>query len=324
MKPKRIAITGVSGYLGRRLVETLLEREETESLVGIDIRPPGLKDKKLFFYEMDVRDRGISDVFRKHEVDTLFHLAFIVTPVHDIKLMHDVDINGTMNVLDASRNAGSKHVIAITSTLAYGAHRDNPEELTEDSPLRGNASYPYGFNKALTDGFIRDFARQHPEMVVTTLRPCTVFGPRVDNYVSRMLFMPVTPTIMGHDARVQFVHEDDFVQACLLAMEMRKGGAFNITGDGTMRTSEIAGMTGARTLSLPYCMLAPLLELLWRLRAPGVEVNRGYLDYIRFSFVASNARAKRELGFSPRYTSRETLVEAIRGKGGAVQCGNKR
>jgi len=311
-KKKRIAVTGASGYLGIRLMEKLLADKNVESVIGLDVRPLDMNHKKLSFYPMDIRDRSMTDIFKKHGVDTVFHLAFIVTPIHDEALMHDVDLNGTANILTASADAGVRNIIAITSTLGYGAHRDNPPVLTENHPLRGNKSYPYGYNKAQTDKLIQDFARGNPKMTVTILRPCTVFGPTVNNYVSRMLFRPVTVSIMNHDAPVQFVHEDDFVDACLLAMIKMKGGAYNITGDGTLPTSEIARIMGTKTIPVPFFIMAPLLELLWRLHVPGIEVNRGYLEYIRFPFVAGNEKAKKELGFRPKYDSLETLMETVR------------
>ncbi|MGC9324832.1 MAG: SDR family oxidoreductase [Desulfomonilia bacterium] len=307
-----VLITGVSGYLGRRLAEELSRRDDVGTLIGIDVVPPGVSLGRVEFYRKDIRDPGIGKLLADHGVDTVMHLAFVVQPIHDLARMHDIDYSGTRTVLEQSAASGVKQVIAISSTLAYGAHEDNPMELTEDAPLRGNRSFPYGHDKAGVDRMIQEFARQHPDMVVTILRPCTVFGPTVNNYVSRMLFLPVTAGVLGYNPPVQFVHEDDFVDACILAFEKKTGGAYNITGDGILSLKEIAQMIGTRIVGMPARILYPLLEILWRIHTPGIEVNRGYLDYVRYPFVASNAKAKKHLGFAPRYTSRETLFETIR------------
>jgi UDP-glucose 4-epimerase len=311
---KRILITGISGYLGNRLAESLAGRDEVGLIVGVDVAPMKKEYRNVVFHKTDIRSPEIAAIMKDSQIDTVLHLAFVVKPIHNKKLMHDIDVNGTRNVLEGALSSGVKHVVAISSTLAYGAHRDNPLELTEDHPLRGNENYPYGHNKALVDVMMQEFAKNHPEMTITILRPCTVFGPSVDNYVSRMLFMPVVVSIIGYDPDVQLVHEDDFVNACLCAMDKKIPGAFNIAGDGALCTSAIASLIGTTVIPLPKWTIYPLLEVLWRLHLPGIEVNRGYLDYIRYPFVASTLRAKRELGFKPKHTALETLEQTIRSR----------
>jgi UDP-glucose 4-epimerase len=308
-------ITGISGYLGTRLARKLKQKKHSSEIFGIDISPPSADiAENISFYKKDIRDPEIGELLVRHQIDTVLHLAFVVKPIHNLKQMHDIDANGTQNILEQSLHAGVKHLIAISSTLAYGAHADNPEILTEDDPLRGNETYPYGFYKAETDRMIQMFSKTHPEITITILRPCTVFGPNVDNYVSRMLFLPVTVSIKGFDPAVQFVHEDDFVNACLAALEKKPPGVFNIAGDGTLTVREIADTLGTKIVSLPAWLIYPMLECLWRLHFPMIEVNRGYLDYVRYPFVASNEKARHELNFTPQYSSTETLLDTIRNR----------
>lgn len=306
-----ILITGVSGYLGKQLVKRFRARNDIGCIVGIDIVPPAWADESLIFYPRDIRDPAIGEVMARHGIDTIFHFAFVVKPIHDLKRMHDIDFNGTLNVLEHGREHQVQQVIATSSTLAYGAHADNPEVLAEEAPLRGNKTFPYGYHKALTDKMMQDFAQQHSDITLTILRPCTVFGPSVDNYISRMLFLPVAVSVMGCNPRVQFVHETDVINACVKAMQKQKPGVFNITGDGALTIRQIADIIGTRILPLPAWVIYPMLEMLWRLRCPGIEVNSGYLDYVRYPFIAGNDKAKRELNFNPEYDSRQTLEETV-------------
>ena len=158
---------------------------------------------------------------------------------------------------------------------------------------------------------IQAFAAIHPEMAVTILRPCTVFGPAVDNYVSRMFLRPFSASVRGNDPLVQFVHENDFVRACRKAVEKKIPGAFNIVGKGALRVTEAAALAGTRLLPLPAFLLYPLVEVLWRLRFPGIEVNSGYLDYVRYPFVACAKKAASELGFAAAFSSRQVLAENV-------------
>ena len=308
---ENVFITGGSGYLGTRLIEELEAAKRTGTIVAADIVAPRRAMGKSIFLKMDVRDHRMHEVLALYRIDTLVHLAFVVRPIHDLKRMHDIDANGTHNVLQQAYAAGVRHIVAVSSTLAYGAHPDNPAELQETAPLRGNRSYPYGYNKARVDEMIQEFAAGHPDMTITILRPCTVFGPSVDNYVSRIFFRPVAVSVMGSNPLVQFVHEDDFVRACLVAVEKKIPGAFNIVGAGVLTGKEIAAIAGTRLVPLPAFCLYPLVELLWRLRCPGIEVNCGYLDYARYSFVASPRKAAAELGFVPFFSSRQALEETV-------------
>jgi len=313
---KHVCITGISGYLGWRLAERLIESYELDTLLGIDIVEPKAALDHIKFHKMDIRDPRLGELLRRYEIDTVFHLAFVVKPVHNLKLMYDIDYKGTSNMLKKSYEAGVGHIVAISSTLAYGAHKDNPSRLKEDDPLRGNRSFPYAYHKAIVDNLIQGFAKKHPDMRITTLRPCTIFGPHVNNYVSRMLFMPFTVSLRGYNPQVQFLHEDDFIDVCLLAVQKELGGVFNTAGVGTLAVHDIARLTGVRLIPVPAWVLYPLLESLWRLHMPGIEVNSGYLAYVRYTFVADINKAKDLLGFQPRYSSIETLKHTIRSRKG--------
>jgi UDP-glucose 4-epimerase len=132
-------ITGSSGYLGTRLIDKLGAIENAGAVVGADISAPRINTKKFTFLKMDIRDPGMGQTLCRHRIDTVIHLAFVVKPIHDLARMHDIDCNGTRNVLQKSAEAGVRHIVAVSSTLAYGA---TPTILKEGHPLRGNRSDP--------------------------------------------------------------------------------------------------------------------------------------------------------------------------------------
>jgi nucleoside-diphosphate-sugar epimerase len=80
---KNIAITGVSGYIGTRLLPRLDGIGSVEKIIGIDIKEPAFKSAKLKFYGQDILE-PFGDLFAENEVDTAVHLAFILRPTRDI------------------------------------------------------------------------------------------------------------------------------------------------------------------------------------------------------------------------------------------------
>ena len=98
-------ITGGSGYIGSRLTDLLVENDDNE-VVNLDIRPPAVPRSRTRFIKMDIRDRGMRDLFERERPDAVVHLAFVLNPIRDEHTMYDIDVNGTHNVLEAAAAAG--------------------------------------------------------------------------------------------------------------------------------------------------------------------------------------------------------------------------
>src|SRR5262245_24245546 len=112
----RYLITGGSGYIGQRLIEVLAPREETEAIFNVDVNPAPVHREKATYVRGDVRDRELlHDLLEREKIDTLVHLAFLLNPIRDEALMYDIDVNGALSVLRAAADAGTKHVLTITS-----------------------------------------------------------------------------------------------------------------------------------------------------------------------------------------------------------------
>src|SRR5215211_6142893 len=312
----RYVITGGSGYIGTRLVQHLAQREQTERIVVADLNPPrsGYRPKTAF-ERLDVRDREVvRDVLERARADTLVHLAFILNPIHDERLMYEIDVNGTQNVLDAASASGVRQVLVTSSSSAYGAFPDNPVPLTEEHPVRGVPDFEYARDKAESDRVCQLWACRHPDRVMTIARPCIVFGPTVDNYISRTFTeQPFFADFGDGDVPIQFVHEDDVVDALVGLLDGRHAGAFNVSPDDWMTVGECAELVGLRLLRVPFGPYRALAQAMWRLRR--VEAPAGNLSFVRYPWVASNEKLKQTLDWAPRHTSRETFEIAMRARG---------
>src|SRR5213075_1181423 len=98
----KYVITGGSGYIGTRLTEFLIGREDTELVVIADVKPPRYPRAKVQFHRTDVRDRaGLRGLLERIQPDALVHLAFVLNPIHDEATMYDIDVNGTLYALNA-------------------------------------------------------------------------------------------------------------------------------------------------------------------------------------------------------------------------------
>jgi UDP-glucose 4-epimerase len=311
----RYLITGGSGYIGSRLVERLSEREDTERILICDVRPPRVFRPNVEYRELDVRDgAAVRSAVAGERPDALIHLAFILNPMHDEAAMYDIDVGGTHNVLEAAAEAGVGHVLVTSSSTAYGAFADNPVPLTEDDPVRGLPDFEYARDKAECDRLCQLWALRHPDRVMTIVRPCIVFGPNVDNYIVRLWTKQPFQADFGlPDPGIQFVHEDDVVEALSVLLADRVGGAFNVAGDGVMPTGECAELLGIPRRRVPLWLMWRLAGLMWKLRQS--ETPPGNLHFAIHPWLVSNEKLKRETGWRPSYTSRETFEITMRAHG---------
>ncbi|HYU59230.1 MAG TPA: NAD-dependent epimerase/dehydratase family protein [Solirubrobacterales bacterium] len=312
----RYVITGGSGYIGGRLTELLVKRDETERVVNVDVRAPAVPWPKTEFVSGDVRDRArIRELLEREQPDALIHLAFLLNPIRDEGRMYDIDVNGTLSVLWAASDAGVEHVLVTSSASAYGAWPDNPVPIAEDHPVRGQPDFSYARDKAEADRLCQLWAADHPDRVMTIVRPTIVFGPNVDNYISRSWEISFMPIMDGVEAELQLVHEDDVVSALTSLLDEKAAGAFNLTADGTMTWRESAELVGLKTREMSFKTVYRIYSWAWKLHAPNVESPAGNLHFLHHPWIVSNEKLKATTGWEPQYDTRQTFELTMRAKG---------
>lgn len=313
----RYLITGGSGYIGGRLIDELSQRDETEKIVIVDVKPPTRHWPKTEFVKGDVRDGPATrELLERHQIDTLVHLAFILNPIRDETMMYDVDVNGAQATLKAASDAGTQQVLVTTSATAYGAFPDNPRPIAEDWPVRGVPDFSYARDKTEADRLCQLWAAEHPDRVMTIVRPCIVFGPSVDNYIVRGFENnPFVPILDGVDEEFQLVHEDDVVTALIALLDGKHEGAFNLAGDGLLTWGRAAQLIGKKTRQVSLKNMKRFAGTMWRLRVPRTEAPAGNLDFIRYPWVVSTEKLKAATGWEPKFDTLETFKITMRAKG---------
>jgi UDP-glucose 4-epimerase len=301
-----IAITGISGYIGSRLLAHLDRLDSVEKIIGIDIKEPHITSTKLKFYNQDIR-HPLGDLFIENGVDTIVHLAFILRPTRQTALARKIDIGGTINLLKACREAKVKHLLYLSSHTAYGAHKDNPMWLTEDSPLRPIRGFHYSYDKVENEKVLHDFSATNRDITLTILRSCPVVGANAIGSATTIMFTPfVILGITGSDAPIQFIHEDDLINIMGVCISQKKGGIYNVAGDGTLKYSEVARMLCKRLLKLPDKLLELAVSLSWAAHLQSAA-PAGCLKFIQYPPVVSTEKLKREVGYSFKYSSKDAL-----------------
>ena len=314
MESKVIFITGMSGYIGTCLCRELDRLDWCKRFYGMDIRKPLYKFDNGEFRKMDINDPGLADWVREIKPDIMLHLAYILEQSHDLKLMHRVNYDGSINALKAAAEAGVPQVLAMSSGTAYGAWPDNPVPLKEENEARPNPGFYYAVDKGRMEVVCRKFMNDHPDVILAVMRPCVVYGPNVNNYLSRLLENPIVPSIYGHNPPLQFVHEDDVVRGLIHVLVKKAKGFINLAPPDTVTLLEVIGLSKKIRIPFPYWFAEPMVDIFWKLRLPRVDFSSGFIDYIRYPWVLDAGRLCDELGFKYRYSTRETVEIMLRAK----------
>ena len=271
---------------------------------------------------MDIRDRGMRELFERERPDAVVHLAFVLNPIRDEHTMYDIDVNGTQNVLEAASAAGVQQLLVASSTTAYGAFPDNPVPLTEEHPVRGLPAYEYARDKTEIDRLCQLWAAQHPDRVMTIVRPTIVFGPNVDNYIVRFWLTARSSRCSTATTRTG--------SSCTRRTSCTRSHACSASAAAGSSTSPLTarsssrrppGIAGVKVRKMPLRVYRRIAAAAWRLRLPNVEAPPGQIDFLLYPWIAANDKLKAELDWTPRYTSRETFELTMRAKGKGAGAG---
>jgi UDP-glucose 4-epimerase len=306
---RRVLVTGADGFLGRTVLAALCEQGGLEVLVALDVRdvPPDRRLMGVAYQQQDVRDARIAETIADHAIDTVVHLASIVTPGKDSKraFEHSVDVGGTRNVLEACVANGVRHVVVSSSGAAYGYHADNPAWMTESQPLRGNAVFAYADHKRQVEEMLADYRARHPALAQTVLRIGTILGEHVDNQITALFEKKRLIAIRGSASPFVFVWDEDVTGAIAHALAGAPPGCYNLAGDGALTIHEIASRLGKRATDWPAGVLKTALSV-----GSALGVSRygpEQLDFLRYRPVLLNTALKARFGYVPRKTSSEAF-----------------
>lgn len=303
-------VTGANGFIGSKLCERLLHS-------GHDVRGLVRASSDLTFLANIPIQRYFGDITRPEtltepmrDVDVVFHVAGLASDWGSLQLFRQMNVEGTLNVLEAARQAKVRKVVHVSSVAVMGFGRTNVTEEMPPLPTK----FAYVLSKLEGERAALDFARQH-NLPLTVIRPGDVYGPHDRTWMLPMLTQMDRGNaghINGGRAELAPVYVDNLVQGLILAAETGKGDGdvFFITDGIRITWKEITAKLcrlmdlPEPKLSVPYGVgyaAALGLELLYKLarstKAPLLttyRVTRGGKD-----FHFSIERAQRILGYQP-------------------------
>ncbi|MEE1931481.1 NAD-dependent epimerase/dehydratase family protein [Streptomyces sp. TRM 70351] len=317
-----VLVTGAARRLGGRFVRRVQREPDVERVIAVDAVPPAHQLGAAEFVQADIRRPAIGKVIIERAVDTVVHLDVNGTPPvrrGSRAALKETNVIGTMQLLGACQKAQSvRRLVVRSSTHVYGGAPRDPAVFTETTVPKSLPGGGFAKDTVEVEGYVRGFARRRPDIAVTVLRFADVLGPLADSPVSEYFRLPVLPTVLGYDPRLQFLHEDDALDVLALAAgEPRQGaftaGTFNVAGDGVLLLSQCARRLGRPTLPL----LRPALRRAGAaLRAVGVtEFSPEHVRLLTHGRVVQTALMRDILGFAPRYTTAGALADFARGRG---------
>lgn len=315
----RIVVVGATGNIGTSVLRSLEKEESVESVLGLARRKPSLALPKVEWASADVASDDLVPLFMG--ADAVVLLAWIIQPSRDLNKQWMVNVEGSTRVARATKEAGVPSLLYASSV---GAYSPGPKDrrVDESWPTGGVPTSYYGRHKAEVERRLDRFERESPEVRVVRMRPGLVFKKEAAQGIRRLFAGPFFPGLLANpalinivpeieDLRSQVVHSYDVGEAFRLAIVGEARGAFNLATEPVLDSQEIARILDARTVPVPEPLARAGVGLSWRLRLQ--PVPPGWLDLSRQVPIMDTTRARTELGWTPRYSADETLLDVLEG-----------
>jgi UDP-glucose 4-epimerase len=315
----RVIVTGATGNVGTSVIEALSEAPQVDEAVGLARRRPAWNPPRTSWVDADVLASDLVGAF--DGADAVIHLAWAIQPSRDEETLERINVEGSRRVFDAVAAAGVPKLVYASSV---GAYSPGPKktEVDESWPIGATPSSFYSRHKVAVERMLDEFEAENPETKVVRLRPALIFkgdaateirrlfvGPFLPGFMVRSNLIPALPRIPG--LRFQAVHSADVGQAYLRATIGDAEGPFNVAAEPPLGPEELASAFDARTFPMSATVARRLTDLSWRLHLQ--PTPPGWLDMALNVPLMSSARARKELGWEPRFSAIEALEELLEG-----------
>jgi UDP-glucose 4-epimerase len=302
-------VTGVSSDLGARVARGLAADPELSKVVGVDLVPPRFQLDGVKFVRADIRNPVVGKVLAVEEVDTVVHLSVRPSPGRGGRSsMKETNVIGTMQLLAACQRApGVRKLVLKSATEVYGASPRDPAMFTEDMAPKRTPRSGYAKDTVEVEGYVRGLARRRPDILVTTLRMARLLSPQIDSPLGRYLRMPVIPTVLGFDPRLQVLHDEDALAVLHRAVVNDIAGTFNVAGTGIVMLSQAIRRLGRPTIPVPQFGLSTVGQMV--ARTVRVDIPPDLVEFLTYGRGVDTSALADTFGYRPKHSSAETFDE---------------
>ncbi|WP_446040039.1 NAD-dependent epimerase/dehydratase family protein [Streptomyces sp. SID1121] len=321
---KVVLVTGAARQLGGRFVRRVQHDSDVDRVIAVDAVPPEHHLGGAEFVRADIRQPAIARVLAEHRVDTVVHMDVTGTPLGTggRASVKETNVIGTMQLLGACQKSPTvKRLVVKSSTSVYGSAPRDPAVFTETTPPKSLPSGGFAKDAVEVEGYVRGFARRRPDVAVCVLRFANILGPAADSPLAEYFALPVLPTVLGYDPRLQFVHEDDVIDVLLIAAdEPRRGtlnsGTFNVAGEGVLLLSQCSRRLGRPTVPV---LLPAVTWVGSALRTVGMtDFSPEQIRLLTHGRVVSTDQMRETLGFEPTYSTAQAFADFARSRGAGL------
>lgn len=306
-------ITGIASHWGAELARQLERDPSVEFIAGIDTTEPQGDLERTEFIEADIRNPVLTRILPGTEPDTVVHCGILwyPEPGKSARALHDINVIGTLQLLAACEKTSTLQSLVVRSSAAiYGSEGAAPSFFTEDMARRYPLKTRFQRDIGELEGYFENFARRHPQIACCLLRYQPEIAPGLDSPLVRYLQLPVVPTQLGFDPRLQLVHADDATGALLAATLRPLRGPVNVAPRGTISLTKILRLAGRPTMPVPHPMFGPMFGQLGRWLGAADLYNDGVL-LLRHGRGVDNTRLRVELGYEPRFDAEGAVRDFV-------------
>jgi UDP-glucose 4-epimerase len=299
-----VLVTGVAGDLGRRFAAQLSRAPGIERVIGVDVVPPRGDLAGAGFVRADIRNPVIAKVIVRERVDTVVHTSVAATPAAAGGRTSTKELNviGTMQLLAACQQAPDVRKLVLKSSAAYyGASNRDPAMFTEGMSAKRLPGSGFAKDVNEVESYTRGFARRRPDVAVTMLRFANVIGPQITSAMTGYFRLPVIPTVLGFNPRLQFLHEQDALDVLQHATLVEAAGTFNVAGDGILTLAQAVRRIGRPSLPLPGFALPTFGSAIRQTHV--ADFSPEQVAFLTFGRGLDTTRMRSMLGFEPSFTT---------------------
>jgi len=307
----RVVVTGASGNVGSAVVDRLVATGA--DVVGVCRREHEWRPARTEWVFVDVATADLASVFTG--ADAVVHLAWLFQPTRRPEVTWRSNVEGSRRVLEAVGRAGAPTVVVASSVGVYSP-REGLDEVDETWPSHGVPVAAYSREKAYVERLLDVFETEHPTVRVVRMRPAFIFQERAALEQRRLFLGPFVPHALVRPGRVpllplpasfrlQAVHARDVADAYVAAVTGSARGPFNLASGPVLDPQGLARLMRSRWVPTPARLVRRGLSAAFRARLTPAAPE--LFDLAMSIPMMDSGRAHRELGWSPRYSSEETL-----------------